>query len=149
MHGGPSGGERPWRDGEAGCLLWPRTGTPHQARRAAAKPLRNGTLVWRVLALFPPTPPAHAPPASIRRCASGVSSEAGVIRRPPGGGEPTGALQRLQELGMADALAERLGAGPPPASSAVWLVADDASLAGVLRLRRPCGGTAPQTSLGG
>jgi uncharacterized membrane protein len=75
-----------------------------------------------------------------------------LVSAPPqagGGGDPVAALQRLERLGVGEAFAVRLSACLPPASSAVWLVVDDASLAGVLGQLRLFGGTELQTPLAG
>jgi uncharacterized membrane protein len=73
-----------------------------------------------------------------------------LVLAPPqagAGGDPAAALQRLEGLGVGESFAVRLSAHLPPASSAVWLVVDDASLAGVMGLVQHFGGTALHTPL--
>ena len=48
---------------------------------------------------------------------------------------------------MSEPFAVRLSGHLPPASSAVWLVVDDASLAEIIDLLRPFGGTVLHTTL--
>src|SRR5262245_35397910 len=45
-------------------------------------------------------------------------------------GDPAAALRRLEAMGVDESFAVRFSALLPPASSAVWLVVDGASLAG-------------------
>jgi uncharacterized membrane protein len=72
-----------------------------------------------------------------------------VLVPPPAGagGDPITALQRLERIGVSESFAVRLSAHLPPASSAVWLVVDDASLDGVIGQLRPFGGTLLHTTL--
>jgi uncharacterized membrane protein len=66
---------------------------------------------------------------------------------PPAAGDPDEALRRLEALGVPETFAVRLCARLPPASSAIWLVVEDASLAGTQELVRPFGGGVLHTTL--
>ena len=56
-------------------------------------------------------------------------------------------LARLEALGVSKSFAVSLGSRLLPASSAVWLVVDDASLLAIVDLLRSFGGTVLYTTL--
>jgi uncharacterized membrane protein len=63
------------------------------------------------------------------------------------GAELSAVLARLEALGVSESFAVSLGSRLPPASSAVWLVVDDASLRAIVDLLRSFGGTVLHTTL--